>query len=507
MKQDQGIVQVLEIADGVLRSWWTVVAGVCLGLAAGLVALHRMTPIYEANIKIFAAEKLPRQYIRPTVTDDTEMRLQALREAVLSRPYLLDLIQETYSLPRDPEDQESLMRSIRGRVQVIYTPGARHFEIRFQDADPQRAAQVANRLGERYMKENVRQRATQAGEVTKSLGNLAENYLDDLRRKEKEIADFKARHPHEIKEQNESNLQFLRGRQNELDANLKAQAAAETRIQSYRAQQAQEELLESMASSGGAAPTQQHRGGNRSRLKTLQGELEALRLKYSEDHPDVVAKKRQIADLEAAPPPAENEPETAAAKPASPYSSYWGTQIAADQRELIRLKTEERRIRADVAVYEGYINNTPRIQAQLDELTSGVDILRDKYREFQGNAASARGAQMVEEEQQGMQFEIIDPAVAPRWPIWPKRLPILGLGVAMGLVVFVGPLVLRRLLQPIVGSEAGLRLASEAEVLVGIPALPTAETARLARGARLRNFGLSVASVAILVVAAFATRA
>ena len=52
----------------------------------------------------------------------------------------------------------------------------------------------------------------------------------------------------------------------------------------------------------------------------------------------------------------------------------------------------------------------------------------------------------------------------------------LAAGCVVGLALFVGPLILRRFLNPLVSSEAGLRAIVEIPVLVSIPRIPTADS-------------------------------
>ena len=47
---------VLDVLDTFRRSWWTIVAGVCVGLAAGAIALHYIPKKYEASTTIWISK-------------------------------------------------------------------------------------------------------------------------------------------------------------------------------------------------------------------------------------------------------------------------------------------------------------------------------------------------------------------------------------------------------------------------------------------------------------------
>ena len=58
----------LEIVDRLMRHWWTIVAGVCLGTTGALGAMHYLPKVYEARTKIFVApQKIPQDFVRTTV--------------------------------------------------------------------------------------------------------------------------------------------------------------------------------------------------------------------------------------------------------------------------------------------------------------------------------------------------------------------------------------------------------------------------------------------------------
>ncbi len=111
--------QVFEVADRVFLSWWIVVAGRRLGLAGGVVALHYLPKTYEASTTIFVApQQIPQEFVRSTITDDMSIRLGSLREAMLSRPYLSKLIEQTFGKTQNAEDLERLIQTMRSRIEV-----------------------------------------------------------------------------------------------------------------------------------------------------------------------------------------------------------------------------------------------------------------------------------------------------------------------------------------------------------------------------------------------------
>lgn len=492
------LTMVLEIVDRVLRSWWTLVAGACLGLAGGFVAVDHLPKIYQANTTIFVTPpQIPEEYVRSTVTDDMAARLIAIKEAVLSRPYMEAIVLKHYGTPSTPEDLERKVGSVRGRVDVD-TPridrrrGERGgvFRVKFRDTDPVRAADIANELADRYIEENVRFRTTQAEGTAEMLEELAATAQEELRQLEERVAAFKAAHLYETQEHWDANLQFLAGAQSRLEVNTRNLEDREEERDTLIAQRAQASLDAGLVP--GIDPAT-------ARLNRVRQEYEDLRSKYHDDHPDVRSKKRELEELEAAARRRVAEGGEGGSFPAG--MTPLDVKIDAAEREIARLESENERIEKDIAEYQRRLSKTPLIEQQLAELTKPLEAKEEQYQEYRRKAEDAKGSQRVEESEKGERFQIIEEARPPAIPISPNPPFILAIGLAAGLALFVGPIVLRAVLLPVVGSEAGLKDAlEEVPVLISIPRVRTEAVVHARRRRVMANFAAATVAVALLVL-------
>jgi polysaccharide chain length determinant protein (PEP-CTERM system associated) len=485
--------QVFDIADKVLRSWWTLVAGVCIGLAASTVALHYTPKMYEASTTIYVAAKgSASEYIKTPVSDDLAIRLGALKEAVMSRPYMLKLIAEEYG-EVDEEEKERLIRSIRSRVSPAYSRRAQLFEIRFIDQDRHRAARVANTLADLYIEENAKLRAERAGESTETLRQLMEEAEAELQEKKNEIGRYRHEHRYETLEREAANLQLLTARSAELDALLKARDELQTRLDDARAEKSLEDDTLTPAPPGAASPL-----SLKARIQAAEEELRSLRRRYRESHPEVQAKVREVEDLYAELNARAAVPGEEAGEEGAPRPSEIDLRIRDIEREIDQSKKDELALRAEIAEYERRINATPAVEQKLEELSMGLDALSRKAESYRNKYETARDSQKLEEDSKGSRFQVIEAAVPPSIPLSPKPAQLHGMGLIAGLLLFVGPVLLRQVRRPTVGSEARLRELSEVPILVSIPSLDTPATLRSARFVKVKNFGFSMLSVAIL---------
>ena len=139
MRPESNKVLIFELADAVVRSWWSVVAGLSIGLACGILWLANTPKIYEASARILI---IPQQtkLIQTTVTADPLRELMALEEAVLSESYMRQLIEANYGLPETEDQLQSLIRRIRASVSVrpmtTHQAGWLAFDLVFRDDNP-----------------------------------------------------------------------------------------------------------------------------------------------------------------------------------------------------------------------------------------------------------------------------------------------------------------------------------------------------------------------------------
>lgn len=499
MAGESNALRMLESVDRVRRHWWVVLAGLCVGLAASLIALDQMPKTFEATTKILVApQKIPQEFVRSTVTDDLAVRIAALREAVLSRPYLLKLIDSAFGRPADDTEAEHLINSIRSRVKVTVSgynlsrsDASAYFEVTFQDSNADRAAEVVNTLAQLYIAENSRFRSARAQETVQTLEGLSGEVETELAERDRRIAEFKAAHLYESAGQLEANIRLLDGRQRDLDANQKALAAAKDRLELLLSQPA-------TTNAGGYTNTPPV-DPDVARLAVFERELDALKSRYFDGHPEVQAKERQIAELKtriANAPARDQDAENGEAN--APATNSPGEAV---RREIARLEDEQRKIRADISTYSARIENTPRVEQQLAELNKGYEAIASQYREYAGKVQLAKGSQTIEEAQKGEQFEVIEKGVPPAFPIAPVPLNVMGIGLLSGLLAFVAPLLLRDVFRPVVRSEAVLEASTDLPVLISIPRIQTPQAVRLEKNRVATNWVLSVLSIGVLVAA------
>lgn len=492
---------ILDLIQRILKSWWTVIAGASIGLAVAMVALNYVPRIYEARCVIFVApQKLPKDFITLSGGDDMGFRLNALESAVLSRNYLVDLIDEldrvapNYERPQTEEQMERAVKGLQRRVEVLVRRSARTFHLTFQDEDPLVAATVVNTLAQRFINENVNYDERNISGNLATLEKLADAARQELQSREEAISRFRAAHVMALTASMPGNLKQLEQKEKEWDANQRSIERLGDQLSQLRAQRDQASFDSSVVVPSVApidAPT--------ARLQQLRSELSALKLKYSAQHPEVSKKQFELDQFLETYSSSSGIDESG--NPLDATLSPIDAQIASQQREIARLEASQVKLKSEMATLNARVNQTPQNELKLQDMMRGMDPLRKRFDGTQAMVEGAKAAQLAIGAQQGEQFEVTEEAKVPRIPVQPKPMMIYGMGIIAGLVLFVAPMLIKRLLTPVITSEAALKEFARTPILFSIPRIPTTEGMRAEYWRRVKNIAFSGLSIVVLVLA------
>lgn len=171
--------------------------------------------------------------------------------------------------------------------------------------------------------------------------------------------------------------------------------------------------------------------------------LEELLLKFTDQYPDVMAKKQVIAQLtkkkETAQREINSEDESSLKSELSLNPVYQGTKIAlsaaAVEVKTIQSKLNEQNIK--IKKYEALVDTIPEIEAQIKRLNRDYNVIKRQYEALLGRLESAKLSASADRGGENVNFKVIDPPFVPIAPASPNRgflmFAVLGAGAAAGL--------------------------------------------------------------------------
>ena len=293
---------------------------------------------------------------------------------------------------------------------------------------------------------------------------------DKVEKFQQEITDFKRRYINELPENRDANLKVLEQLNLQSQKINEAIKGAEDRKVIIQNQLANLTLQVFDSGNDGKGSVLTPRSPMVVQMSQLKGHLEELLAKYTENHPDIVVTRKKIADLEKR--LAEGQDPAKKGKSADPLTDRYDyfqaerkTQLSMIDKEIARLRKEDEKVRAMIAVYQGRIENTPIRELSLGALNREFANMNETYQVLLKKNAEAQQAENLERRQKGEQFRIVDPARVPEEPYQPNIPKVLLIGLVLGLGAGLGLTFVREQM------DRSFRDAEDLEVTLGLRVL------------------------------------
>jgi uncharacterized protein involved in exopolysaccharide biosynthesis len=252
------------------------------------------------------------------------------------------------------------------------------------------------------------------------------------------LAAFKTRNFHGLPDDQKNNLDLLTGLTSQLDAATQALA---------RAQQ-DKGFAESMLSQQVATWQSTQDGTNgetpEQQLAPLQTELARLQARYTDDYPDVVKAKRDIAALKKKIADSENQRANDSGTPSKSrvepqQIAQLRAQIHTFDQVIAERSKEQDQVKKQISVLQARVESSPIIEQEFKQLTRDYQTALEFYNDLLKKRDESAMASDLERRQEGEEFRVLDAPNLPDQPSFPNR-PLFafagfvgGLGLGLGL--------------------------------------------------------------------------
>jgi len=474
-----GEITIADVKRVFRRYWWipafiTVTLGV-IGLAACLVLPKKYT---STTLVLVEQPTVPKDVIKPVITDDLNQRMASMKAQILSRSRLESIINKfnLYPQERHATHMEELVEKLKAAVDVeLIQPMAgsiNHeppgFNVSVTFGNPQLAQQICQEITSMFMEQNATVRVAQSNKTTQFLTEQLNEAKAKLEEQDKRLAQFKAEHLVSMPEQEQTNLTLLSGMNTQLDATTQAL----TRAQQDKS--LNETLLTNQEANWKAAQVgQQNPETQDQELTALQQQLSALLAKYTPVHPDVIKVKAQIEELNRkmaetpAPKPAPSAAQPALREP--PAIQQLRSRIKQDEFTIVDMTKRQGQIQDQIRAIQGRLQASPVVEQQLKELTRSYQTASDIYNELLKKRENSAMATDLEHQQQGENFRVLDAPSLPSTPSFPKKIVFVGGSIGAGLVLSLGILYLLAVSDKAMYSERDVELCLKLPVLTTVP--------------------------------------
>lgn len=233
------------------------------------------------------------------------------------------------------------------------------------------------------------------------------------------------------------------------------------------------------------------------RLDEAKKSLDTLRLRFTDQHPDVIQTKRQIAELEAEvqkeqkAAPASEGPKAFAKKSQVTNPVYEQLKVRLVDAEGAVASTKRRAddARSDLAALEKANALVPEVETQAQDLDRNYAIIKRNHEELLQRREATLLAQSANQKADKITFRVVDPPQVPITPAAPNQPVLFSLVLLVGLAGGAG---LALLLTQVDRSFASISQLRELGLpVLGAVAFIKSQTRRPALIARATGFGVT----------------
>jgi len=480
----------------VRRRWLLIVTLAIIGppLAYGVARL--LPNRYKSQTLVLVAEPtVPTDLVKPVDTSDMSQRLSSMQQQILSRSRLEPIIVQYGLFPADAarKPMEELVAKLQKSIEV--TPIQPMAETRANNLpgfyvnvtldNPRTAQQVCTTITSMFIDENVHLRQRRSENTTQFLAQQLTEAKAKLDDQDGKLAAFKSRYHGSLPDEQKTNLDLLAGLSSQLDAATQALARA-SQDKGFAESMLSQQISTWQAAQdglGGETPEQ--------RLAPLLTELARLQARYTDDYPDVVKAKKDIAALRKKIADSEKQKGTDSDKlPKSTVEPQQVAQLRAQIHtydEVIAERTREQdQIKQQIKVLQERVQSSPFIEQQFKQLTRDYQTALEFYNDLLKKRDQSAMASDLERRQEGEEFRVLDAPNLPDQPSFPNRKLFalggfaggLGLGLVLAYVLDMQDTSFR--------SEKDVELSLHLPVLAMIPAmkpLPVRTSKEIAKSA------------------------
>jgi polysaccharide biosynthesis transport protein len=426
------------------RKWFFIIPFFGISIFTSISTFF-LTEKYQAS-SIILAEK--GKIINPLMqgvgiaTDDQE-RLKNLKQKVLNKPQL-EAIAKKLKLVENPQNAFEMEACIQELMKIIElnTKGSDYFEILCTGKDPQIITSIVQVLVDNFLKQNIIDSEKDTNAAVNFMRSQLDVYEKKLEKSEQALKEFKQKYIDEMPGTENTALHDLTSYKSQLSETQLKLKELQMEISSLENQLSKEKEIVLKEQTVEKDPLMQ-------KLRDMKTNYSELLSRYTEDHPEIIAMKKQIEEIEKQ---IKNrslkdnsivESETTSVNPT--YRTLY-ERLNSAKIDYQTLMTREHQLSEKVKTNEEKVKNIPAREEELARLTRDYTQNEEMYTTFLKKLEEARVSGQLAEENKGEKFSVVEPVKKPIKPISPNKLKIMLIGFIFSITIGLGMVFLKNFL-------------------------------------------------------------
>lgn len=436
------LTQLKTYLRGVWRYRWALMGTTWFVCVAGWIVVSKLPDQYEAMARVYVDTQSMLRPLLKGLAVETSVgeQIALMTRTLLSRPNLEKVTRMTDMdlKAKTPEDMDQLIDGLRNTIEIKGTDRVDLYTISYENSNRQLAKKVVQSLLTIFVENSLGANRKDSDVAQRFLKAQVDDYESRLRAAEERLKDFRRQHVGTMPQDGKDYFQHLQEAQSQLEQTKEQLTEAQRRRDELKQQLVGQQPTfglgeDPVVSGGGSTPVDQ-------RIEAMQAKLDGLLLKYTPQHPDVLAvervldnlkqqKKKELAQLS-------KLPVTAAASN-NPVYQQMQIQIGTAEADVAALQARYEQDQKHVTDLRKLVDTVPQVEEELAQLNRDYDINKKNYEALVSRLESARLSTQADQNANDVQFKIIDPPRVPTAPSAPNRPLFMSVVLLAGIVAGV----------------------------------------------------------------------
>jgi polysaccharide chain length determinant protein (PEP-CTERM system associated) len=518
------LLRILDEVRGAWRFRWIALATAFAVAIAGWAVVFTLADRFQADARVFVDTSTAlRPALQGLTTDqNVDAQINFVRQSLLEGPQLEKIAEESGILTPSVTDERSrarLLGSFSNRIALTVSNAGSQGDERstagtiygfhYEDASRARALQVVDVLLNTFVEETLGGKRAGSESAQKFLETQIKDDEQRLSAAEDKLAAFKKKNVGLMPSEEGGYFAQL---QKETDEAKKAEIDLSIALSRRDELGKQLHSDQAISAAGGASLLNGGRaaaGDTLSRIQETQARLDELLLKYTDQHPDVIAaratleelKKRRATELERL---RSGDAAAVATSGAGNNPVYQSMQLELNKVdvEIAALRQELAQHQTTVADLRQRLNSAPQVEAEFQQLNRDYDVNKAQYTALLESYQKARLGERADTAG-SVRFEVVLPPTAPAVPAWPSRSKLLAVIWIAALAAGAAVAYALHMLKPIVGSVRAMNELTAFPV-IGVVSVAFPTRRRAASRRQLWTFCTAAACLLVAFGAALA---
>jgi polysaccharide chain length determinant protein (PEP-CTERM system associated) len=461
----------------------------------GWAVVYKLPNDYQASARVYVDTQ---SILKPllsgmTTLPNLDQQVVFMRRTLISRPNvervmrMVDLDLKTSTA----KDHEKLVDELMDKIKIIGTERDDIYTITYNNPNPKLGKDVVNSLLTIFVEGSYGSKKQDSEKAVQFIDDQIKSYEEKLATAESAMKDFKIRNMGLLPRQGSDYSTKMVELSDQLNAARLELTEAEQGRNAIKRQIAGDEPAPvASAETAESADANPELDG---RIQALNKQLDQLRLQYTEQHPDIVAAKRLLGQLEtkkkedAKKLKRSNDP----GANYSPMLQQMNVALSVAEARVASLQARVTEYSSRLGRMQGQSTAAPEVEAQLAQLNRDYEVNRANYQKLVERRESAKLSGDLSSATDMLTFRVIDPPTVPLTPSGPNRPRLFSLVFAGALVAGLVVALLMSQVRPTFLSQASLREVTGVPILGTIGMNWTSEQ-KVKRRRRLYAMGASV---------------